>query len=97
MTPETALKKKIKDLLNIAGIFNYPLTAGIGSHPGLADRVAHYRGHVVYIEAKVGNRPLGSKQIEFRDQCKRDEIFYLVIRSEEELIKAFNLPFQLQL
>ena len=91
---ETDLKRTIKDYLAIRGIFSYPLTQGLGSYPGLPDRVMHIERHfpheptsrVVYIEVKRPKGKLSLAQEAFQEQCVGDRIDYWVIHDVDELI-----------
>lgn len=91
VTPETRLKRNCKQLMDTFGIFNYQITQGIGSHPGLPDRVAHYKSSVHYLEFKSGNNQLGKNQVKFKEQCEIDGVSYHVIRSIDDIIRIFNL------
>jgi hypothetical protein len=55
---EKDVKASIKNLLDGLGIWHFQLTQGLGSYPGLPDRMAVSKGKVYAIEAK---RP-GGKQ-----------------------------------
>ena len=87
---EADIKLAVKDYLAIRGIFSFPLLQGIASYKGLPDRVAHLNfgkgSEVVYLEIKKFGGKLSKYQEEFRDQCYRDGIHYLVIHSLEELV-----------
>jgi hypothetical protein len=83
---ETMLKQQVKDLLNQLGYYNWPVTAGLGSHPGQPDRIAHIQGQGIDIECKLPKGKLSEHQLAFQEQCKNDGIEYWVIRSIEELI-----------
>ena len=87
---ETHIKQQVKDYLGYKGIYSYPLLQGIGSHKGLPDRVVHYGGKVYYLEIKRPKGILSEHQREFCDQCARDFIDYVVIRSYDEIM-AFIL------
>lgn len=51
-TPENLEKKAIKDYLAYKNVFNFALTQGLGSQPGLPDRIAIRNGKVYAIEIK---------------------------------------------
>jgi hypothetical protein len=82
---ENDLKRQVKDLLNVYGYYNWPVTAGLGSHPGQPDRIAHIKGRAIYIECKLPKGKLSEHQSAFQEQCQNDGISYWVIRSIEEL------------
>ncbi len=86
---EADIKSMVKDYLAIRGIFSFPLLQGLGSRPGLPDRVIHINGHVEYLEIKKPAGKLSPYQVKFAEQCKLDGIPYHVIKSFadiEELI-----------
>ena len=82
---ESALKIQIKDYLNVMGIFSYPLLQGLGSFAGVPDRIMHWRRAVIYLEIKTATGKLSLAQQTFKEQCERDKIPYLVVRSIEDL------------
>lgn len=83
---ETDIKHQVIDYLRAKGIFNFGLLQGVGSFKGLPDRVMHYGGKVYYLEIKRPKGILSDHQREFRDQCARDFIDYVVIRSYDEVM-----------
>lgn len=83
---ETSIKSQVKEYLALRGIFSFPLTQGLGSYRGLPDRVAHYKGEVLYFELKTPKGNLSEWQENFKAQCEADGIKYFVIRSLEDLI-----------
>ena len=74
------------------GIFSYPVTQGMGSYPGLPDRIAHYGGQVYYLEMKTPTGRLSDKQRRFQARCQQDEIEYYVVRSVDDIIEIFKIP-----
>jgi hypothetical protein len=82
---ETDLKRQCNDLLNKLGIYNWPVTAGLGSHPGQPDRIAHIHHTIVYIEYKLPKGRLSQGTLVFQEQCVKDDVPYIVIHSIEEL------------
>lgn len=57
MTPETAEKRAIKQLLHLKGYFVYYNLQGIASYKGIPDMTAISRtGQVVQIECKAKNK-----------------------------------------
>ncbi len=91
-TPETRLKRVCKQVLDLHGIFSYPVTQGLGSYPGIPDRIAHHKGEVVYLEFKAGKNRLSDKQRKFQDRCRRDGVAYHVVRCIEDIEQIFELP-----
>lgn len=86
MTEETDLKLAVKQYLDLYGIFSYHLLQGIGSFKGLPDRVMHYEENVHYLEIKKPKGKLSPHQQAFYEQCNYDNIYYVVIRSLDDLI-----------
>ena len=91
-TPETRLKRACTRLMKQLGIFSYPVTQGLGCHPGLPDRVAHHQGRVIYLEFKAGKNRLSPHQKAFMWQCEADGVEYHVIRSVDDLEDALAIP-----
>lgn len=87
---ETIIKNQIKDYLAIQRIFNYPITQGLGSTPGLPDRVFHYKGRAGYIEVKTSKGRLSQYQLGFQEQCHKDGIPYIVARSVTDVAAALE-------
>lgn len=86
-TPETKVKNKIREELKKRNIFNFNLMAGLGSFPGVPDRIMHYHGRVIYLEVKSPKGVMSPYQLEFRKQCAEDGVEYYVIRELNDLIK----------
>ena len=87
---ERELKQQARDLLDIKGVFNYPLQQGLGSYRGLPDRVMHLNEKVCYLEFKVRKNKLSIYQQAFQAQCQADNIPYFVIRNIEELMEIIG-------
>ena len=54
MTPETAVKKSIRDYLKLSGWFTFSIMQGLGSYRGIADIYAIKNGNGLWIEVKAG-------------------------------------------
>ena len=91
-TPETRLKRACTSLMKRFGIFSYPATQGLGSYPGIPDRIAHHGGKVVYLEFKAGKNRLSEKQVAFKERCRVDDIEYHVVRDVSDIEIIFDLP-----
>ena len=52
-TPETAIKKAIKDYLRLSGWFTFSIMQGLGSYRGIADIYAIKNGNGLWIEVKA--------------------------------------------
>jgi len=82
---ETHIKGAVKDYLAAHNIFNYHVLQGMGAYKGVPDRIAHFKGRVVYLEIKTPTGKLSEHQLAFQQQCLEDGIDYWVIRSIEDL------------
>lgn len=98
---EKNIQRQILQYLRLKKIFAFKLNnVGIkkvnGSYIpsgilGLPDIIAHYDGRVVYLEIKSETGKLSKHQIAFQEQCKKDSVQYLVIRSFSDLIRILNI------
>ena len=91
-TPQTKLKADIKRILDRLGIPNFPITQGLGSYPGLGDRVAFFSGETWWLEVKSPRGKLSDHQKKFKKVCEEHEIPHLVVKSVEDLIRGMDLP-----
>lgn len=82
---ETDLKHTVRHYLSLKGIFNFPLTQGLGSFRGAPDRVLFFKGEVIFLELKTEKGKLSEWQEEFKRQCENDGIRYYVVRSLEDV------------
>lgn len=87
---ETDIKNQIKDYLYLRGWFNFPLTAGMGSYPGLPDRIAVKNGRVLFIEVKTAKGKQSPKQEEFEDRIKEAGGEYYVVRGIDDIQKIIE-------
>ena len=99
MTPETALKKTIKDYLKLSGWeVVYFLNYGIGVYKGISDFVAVkiINDFPVYlwIEAKSKNYKQSEDQIKFENLIKKNKGHYILAYSiydiEKYIVKNFG-------
>ena len=88
---ESDIKRQVKEYLNIMGWYNFPLTAGIGSFPGLPDRIAIKNGRTLYLEIKIPKGKLSEKQKIFQTNIEKFGGEYYVVRSLEDLIKILEV------
>jgi hypothetical protein len=86
-TEETDLKKSIREYLRLTGWYVYPNTAGIASHPGLADMTAIKKGRVVQIEAKTPKGRQSDNQKNFEADWTGQGGEYVIIRTVEDALK----------
>jgi hypothetical protein len=84
---ETDIKHQVKDYLDLQGFFHFPIMQGLGSMPGLPDRIAISKnGIVIFLEIKAGKNKQSDYQIKFEKEIKNHNGIYLLIYSIEELI-----------
>ena len=88
---ENEIKHQVKEYLDLKGWFNFHLIAGMGSYPGLVDRIAVKGGRTLYLEIK---KPIGGKQSEnqklFQENIEKAGEEYFIIRNLEDLIKGLE-------
>ena len=86
VTPETALKKAVKQYLTLQGWSHWwHLQSSFGVYPGLPDIEAIKNGRVVFIETKTARGKLSPGQEAFRDMIEAAGGTYLVVRCVEDL------------
>ena len=87
---ENDIKNQVKDYLDIKGYFHFPLTAGMGSYPGLPDRIAIKNGRVLFIEVKCPGGKQSVNQMAFQNDIWVKGGQYILVKCVEDLIKAIN-------
>lgn len=87
ITPETALKRQVKDYLALRGVWNVPLLQGIGSYKGLPDRIAIKAGKTYFLEFKSPTGRLSEYQQEFKTNTEDAGGIYIEVRSVEDVAK----------
>ena len=85
VTPETALKRMIKQALGYQGWFVWPVIQSIGSYPGAPDLIAHKGGVTLNIETKAPKGKQSPAQLEFERQITEHGCVYIVCRSYEDI------------
>jgi len=85
MTPESAVKRAVRAHLRGQGYFVFPLTAGMGSHPGIADLCAVRDGAVLWIECKSRTGKLSPSQQQFCADIESAGGTYVIARSVDDL------------
>ena len=85
MTPETAIKKQIKDYLKATGWFCYHNLAGLGSYPGINDITAIKFGIHLHIEVKTEMGIQSERQKIFEQNIKDAGGYYLIARGYEDV------------
>ena len=84
-TPETLVKAAVRRHLREQGYFVFPLTAGMGSHPGISDLCAVRASAVLWVECKSATGHLSPAQERFRADIARAGGTYVVCRSVDDL------------
>ena len=87
---ENDVKRVVKDYLSIKGWFNFPLTAGMGSYPGLPDRIAVKNGRTLYIECKRPGGKQSANQLAFQGDIWAKGGHYILVKCLEDLIEAIE-------
>ena len=88
VTPETAMKKAIKDYLKYTGWFTfYNLNYGIGVYKGISDLTAIKKGRVLFIEVKSKKGVQSKHQIDFERDVKESGSHYILARSVDDIDK----------
>ena len=84
--PENKIKKKVKDLLNSHGIFNFPVAASPYGYAGISDRLAILpNGKFMAIEVKAPGKVATPLQEEFLKKVNANRGFGFVVDGEEAL------------
>ena len=86
MTPETAIKKSVKQYLQIKGWFVFPILQGLGARKGIADLYAIKGGRGVWVEIKTPRGKQNPHQIGFQQDIEEHGGEYMVVRDVQELI-----------
>jgi hypothetical protein len=87
VTPETALKKSIKQVLSNCGYFCHHIMQGLGSYPGTPDIIAIKDGLVTMIEAKSPKGRQSEHQKAYQSSWELRGGTYLLIDNIDTLIK----------
>ena len=86
VTPESAIKRSVKQYLQIKGWFIFPLLAGLGAYKGIADFYAIKDGRGIWMEIKTPKGKQSDHQIQFQADIERAGGEYMVVRDVQELI-----------
>ena len=90
-TPETSLKRAAKDFLAVHGIFTFPVLAGIGSYPGVPDRLGIYKGIPLAVEFKRPKGVLSDSQREFKRKWEAEGGLHITCRTIEDLSAGLGI------
>jgi len=87
MTPETIIKKQIKDYLKIKHWMVFHILQGIGSYHGICDLIAIKNGLVYFIEVKTENGRQSEAQKQFGTSIVLSGGNYIIVKSLDDIIK----------
>ena len=91
VTPESALKRACRDFMRVHGVWTFPLTAGMGSHPGAPDRIGIYQGKPLAIEFKSRLGRLTAYQAQFKTDWESRGGLHITCRSVEDLAQGLGI------
>lgn len=86
VTPETALKKQIRQYLALKGWYVFPILQGMCAYKGIADLIAMKDGICYFLEAKSPRGKQSDHQVRFQQRVEDAGGRYRVIRSLDDLI-----------
>ena len=89
ISPETSVKKQIKDYLNVYGWYCFPILQGLGAHKGISDLIACKGGITLFIEVKTNKGKQSPHQIQFQHCIEQAGCIYIVARSYIDIGKLF--------
>ena len=89
-TPETAIKKQIKDWLSLNNWFHFQYPAGVMGYKGAPDRIAIKKGIVLFIEVKAEKGKQSEDQIKFENNITEHGGYYVLVRNYKDLEKYIN-------
>ena len=85
MTPETMIKKEVKDWLKLHKWFVFHLLAGLGAYAGAPDLIAIKDGIVLFIEVKTKEGKLSNGQVQFCSDIYHKGGRYIIARGYEDI------------
>ena len=89
---ESGIKILVKQTLEIAGWFVFPILQGLGCYPGIADFIAVRCGRTVYIETKSSTGIHRPAQKIFKADIESHGGEYWLIDCFEDIIKMIGDP-----
>ena len=87
MTPETALKRQIRDYLRLKGWFVFHVLQGLGAYRGISDMIALKAGRVVFLEVKSPRGRQNDNQQKFQQDVEDHGGEYWLVRSLDDVIE----------
>ena len=86
-TPETAIKKQIRDYLRLKGWFVRHSLAGLGCYPGMPDLLATRYGLTLEIEVKTPKGKQSPGQCKYETDLSAHGGYYVLARGYEDIKK----------
>jgi hypothetical protein len=86
-TPETTIKKQIKQYLQLRGYFVIYFLAGLGAMLGLSDMAALKQGRVTWVEVKTPRGVQSSNQRKFQQSIEMYGGEYVIFKSLDDAIR----------
>jgi len=86
-TPETVIKRQVKQYLKLKGWFVFHILQGLGAYKGIPDFIACKDGRVIFLEIKSPNGKQSENQKTFERQLVLQKCVYLLVDDVEQLIK----------
>ncbi len=90
-TPETQLKRAIKDFCALYRIEIWPILQGLGCAPGIADFLGVWHGRAIAIEAKSRRGIQSPAQQEFERRWCQSGGIYILAKSIEDLAQGLGI------
>jgi len=90
LTPETRLKKAIKQYLKAIGVFHFHALQGLGAYKGIADIIGIYKKRFLAIEVKSPNGKLSKYQEIFLSQVRNNGGIAIVAYSIDDVIDGLK-------
>lgn len=87
VTPETQIKRVVKDYLKFKGYLWWWNLAGIGVYPGLPDICVLHKGILYMVEFKSEKGRLGPHQSTFLERSRECGAVPIVCRSLEDITR----------
>ena len=85
ITPETRIKREIKQGLSYTGWFCFHVLQGMGAHKGIPDMIATKKGITLFIEVKSPKGKQSPHQVEFQRQIEGVGGNYIVARNFDDV------------
>lgn len=91
VTPETALKKAVRDYAGYVGMRLWAIIGNLGQEPGIPDFLGLYKGQALAIECKVGRNKLTAHQENFKKEWIKHGGTFIECRDVKDIAEALGL------